>query len=406
MATSDHVARLGRGVQEWNEWRARYPDEHPDLSGANLYGLPLNQVNLRGTQLAGANLSAANLTNADLSDANLAKAELVGARLDGANLNRAGLDGAQLSGAFLSDALLAEATLRNCDLRSAWLVGARLQHADLSGSDLTGATLTFAWLWNTNLSQTTLVKAKLGNSYLGGARLDDADLTGANLSAAQLLGTSLKRARLIGCNVHATAVWDVDLDGAVQSGLVITPALTETQVTAENLKIAQFLYLLLNNPEIRDIIDTLTTKVVLILGRFTEERKIVLDGIRESLRRRDYVPVMFDFARPASKDVTGTVETLARMARFILADLTDPSSIPHELATIIPHLRSTPVQPLRLKGSGGYSMFDDFKVYPWVLAIHHYESGEKLITELDEVLADAEQKVQELRGRAGSSGAA
>lgn len=398
MATSEHVARLKRGVPEWNDWRAQTPDEQPDLRGADLQGLELPHVNLREAQLTGAILSAADLTNADLSDADLSKAELVGTRLDRVNLNRARLDQAQLSGAYFADALLAEATLRNCDLRSAWLVGARLQHADLNGSDLTRATLTFAWLWNTDLSHTMLVRAQLGNSYLGGAKLDDSDLTEANLSAAQLLGTSLKRAKLIGCNVHATSVWDVDLDGAVQSGLVITQALAETRVTAESLKLAQFLYLLLNNPEIRDIIDTLTTKVVLILGRFTEERKMVLEGIRESLSRRDYVPVLFDFARPASKDVTGTVETLARMARFIVADLTDPSSIPHELATIIPYLRSTPVQPLRLKGSGGYSMFDDFKVYPWVLPVYQYESAENLIAGLDDVLAPAEQKVRELRG--------
>jgi hypothetical protein len=113
--------------------------------------------------------------------------------------------------------------------------------------------------------------------------------------------------------------------------------------------------------------------------------------------------LVFDFDKPASKDVTGTVETLARLARFIIADLTDPSSIPHELATIVPHLRSTPIQPLRLLGSGGYSMFDDFKAYPWVLEVHQYESGESLIAALDDVLPPAEQKVRELRGKVGSS---
>ena len=47
------------------------------------------------------------------------------------------------------------------------------------------------------------------------------------------------------------------------------------------------------------------------------------------------------------------------MARFIVADLTDPSSIPHELATIVPFLRTTPVVLLRLEGSEGYSMVED-----------------------------------------------
>ena len=83
----------------------------------------------------------------------------------------------------------------------------------------------------------------------------------------------------------------------------------------------------MNYDKIRNVIDSITAKTVLILGRFTEERKCVLDSLRENLRCRGYVPILFDFDKPASKDVTGTVETLARMVRFIIADLTDPSSI-------------------------------------------------------------------------------
>ena len=73
-------------------------------------------------------------------------------------------------------------------------------------------------------------------------------------------------------------------------------------------------------------------ETVLILGRFTPERKAVLDALREEFRRRDYLPILFDFDKPASKDLTGTVLTLAHMARFIIADLTDPSCSPYEVA--------------------------------------------------------------------------
>ena len=158
------------------------------------------------------------------------------------------------------------------------------------------------------------------------------------------------------------------------------------------------MYLLLRNPEIRDVIDTITSKVVLILGRFTKPRKAVLNAIREELRSRNFVPVLFDFEKPASKDTTGTVETLARMARFIIADLTDPSSIPHELATIVPLLRTTPVLPLKLTGSSGYSMSDDLLAYPWVLDTHTYEGLESLIADLPKVIAPAIEKADELRG--------
>ena len=64
-----------------------------------------------------------------------------------------------------------------------------------------------------------------------------------------------------------------------------------------------------------------STSHVLILGRFTDERKAVLDALREELRRRDYTPVLFDFEKPRSRSTLETVSTLAHMARFVIADL-------------------------------------------------------------------------------------
>jgi len=47
--------------------------------------------------------------------------------------------------------------------------------------------------------------------------------------------------------------------------------------------VAQFIYLLLNNREIRNVTNAVTSKVVLILGRFTPEQKQILNAIREEL---------------------------------------------------------------------------------------------------------------------------
>jgi hypothetical protein len=77
--------------------------------------------------------------------------------------------------------------------------------------------------------------------------------------------------------------------------------------------------------------------------------------------------VLFDFDKPASKDQTGTVQILANMARFVIADLTDPSRDPHELAMVVP---TTPVavQPVLLKGQREYAMFVDLRRrYHWVV---------------------------------------
>jgi hypothetical protein len=251
-----------------------------------------------------------------------------------------------------------------------------------------------------NLSGANLEGAALGMANLTGADLSKADLRSAYLVLAQLVHTNLSEANLASCLVFGVSAWGLNLSGAIQSNLVITSA-GEPTITVDNLEVAQFIYLLLNNEKIRDVIDTITTKVVLILGRFTPERKAVLDAIRDELRKRNYLPVLFDFEKPASRDLTETVRTLAHLARFIIADITEPRSIPQELQAIVPDL-AVPVQPLLLEGSTGeYSMFQDLKrKHHWVLAVHRYRDLNDLLASVGEkVIAPAEAKVKELEKR-------
>jgi hypothetical protein len=77
------------------------------------------------------------------------------------------------------------------------------------------------------------------------------------------------------------------------------------------------------------------------------------------------------------------------MARFIIADLTEPSSIPKELEAIVPHL-AVPVQPL-LEGERPYAMFTDYWKYDWVLPVHRYDGLDALLGTLaDKVIVPAE----------------
>ncbi len=212
---------------------------------------------------------------------------------------------------------------------------------------------------------------------------------------AVLVETNLEGSTLTACSVYGISAWNVRLEGAIQSNLVITPH-DESVIQVDNLEVAQFVYLLLNNERIRHVIDTITSKVVLILGRFTPERKVVLDTIREELRRRDYLPVLFDFEKPSSRDLTETVRTLAHMARFVIADITDAKSIPQELIAIVPSLPSVPVQPLLLESQHEYGMFEHLRRYPWVLEPVLYEDQETLLRELErKVIAPAEAKANE-----------
>jgi hypothetical protein len=261
------------------------------------------------------------------------------------------------------------------DLTGVALRGADLREADIHGLDL----------------RTSLYKADLYK-----ADLREANLRGASLIATLLVETNFEGANLTGCWVYGISAWNINLTGARQADLVITP-LDEPVITVDNLEVAQFIYLLLHNEKIREVIDTITSKAVLILGRFTPERKAVLDAMREALRRRNYLPILFDFKKPASRDLTETISTLAHMARFIIADITDAKSIPQELERIVPGLPSVPVQPLLHSAAGEYGMFEHFTRYPWVLKTYRYESLEEVIAAVpDKVIAPAELKAKEL----------
>ncbi|MDR4485408.1 MAG: pentapeptide repeat-containing protein [Nitrospirales bacterium] len=418
MANPEHLKIFKRGVKIWNEWRKKNPKVKPNLAKGKLSQLPnlgmdsalvmnFANVDLTSSNLKEANLSCANLERADLRNADLSNARLFDVNLSGADLRKASLCHTDLPGANLD-----HADLRGAEIYKAWLQGASLNHAKLDGASLCHSSFLGASLVNAKLRKANCVGAEFraanfSKADLAGSDLGETDLFRTNFYKASLINTSLEHSKIVqvdfssanltNCRIYGISAWSLKLDqNTKQANLIITDR-DEPAITVDNLQVAQFIYLLLNNENVRYVIDTITSKVVLILGRFTPERKKILDALRAELRQRNYSPVLFDFDKPASKDVTGTVETLARMARFIIADLTEPSSIPHELATVIPFLRTTPVQPLRLVGSSGYSMFDDLNTYPWVLETYQYESSEKLIGALKrKVIGPAEAKVKEL----------
>src|SRR5215217_6126473 len=148
-----------------------------------------------------------------------------------------------------------------------------------------------------------LTGAYLSRADLSGAYLSRANLTDADLTHSALVKTNLTGATLTGCSIYGISAWSLHLEGANQQNLNVSDYF-EPAIMVDNLEVAQFIYLLLNNERIRQVIDTITSKVVLILGRFTSERKDVLDAIRDSLRQHDYLPMLFDFEGPTSRDLT------------------------------------------------------------------------------------------------------
>jgi hypothetical protein len=135
-----------------------------------------------------------------------------------------------------------------------------------------GADLSWAHLIEANLSEANLSEANLNGARLSGANLSEADLT-----YASLVDADITNADLTGCRIYGVSAWGLTLnDKTRQENLTMARTIWEPEITVDNIEVAQFIYLMLHNQKVREVIDTITSKVVLILGRFTDERKAVL----------------------------------------------------------------------------------------------------------------------------------
>jgi uncharacterized protein YjbI with pentapeptide repeats len=436
VANAEHLKLLRQGVDVWNDWRAKEPLIAPDLGeadlqrahlsranlsmanlggsnlrGAKLQGANLGRANLRGANLRGADLGKANLREidlrgADLRDADLRLVELTGSDLRGADfreakLHRANLSGAHFSGAKLMGAVLIEATLSGVDLSEVDLYGANVRKADLDRATLNKADLRGARLGEAKLRGAQLRGAKLSDAHLGKADLRDADLSGADLFGAVLVETNLMNADLTGCHVYGVSAWNVKLNESTkQQDLVVTDQ-GEPEVTVDNIEVAQFVYLLLHNAKIRDVIDTVGKKGVLLLGRFTEGRIAVLERLRDELRKRGYLPIVFNFDKPETKDFTETVRLLAGLSHFVIADITNPKSAPLELQATVPEIM-VPFRPIIEEGEKPFAMLEDLwiKHREWVFEPLYYSSLDALIGALDaKIIEPAKIRFAELLAR-------
>jgi hypothetical protein len=178
---------------------------------------------------------------------------------------------------------------------------------------------------------------------------------------------------------------------------VITPQ-DEPEITVDKIEVAQFVYLLLHNEKIRDVIDTIGKKGVLLLGRFTEGRMVVLERLRDKLRGLGFVPMVFNFDKPTTKDFTETVRLLCNLSHFVIVDITNPQSAPLELHATVPDYM-VPFAPILQQGEQPFAMFVDLQnKYDWVLKpVISYSTVDRLIEVLeDEIVGPAEAKFDEL----------
>lgn len=241
-----------------------------------------------------------------------------------------------------------------------------LTRIDLSNRDLTGI----------DLRGVGLFKANFSNSILRNANLRQAIAIKANFSGCDLTGS----------HVYGISAWDIVTDERTkQIDLIITEP-SEAAITVDNLQLAQFLHLLINNKNIRDIIQVVSNKAILILGRFANGHIDVLRQLKVKLRELNYLPILFDFDKPDNRNLTETIITLASLSKAVICDLSNPACIPQEMYATVPYFKSVIFQPVIMQGTRVYAMFETIQSYPWVKPIIEYSSVSDLANKLSMVL--------------------
>jgi hypothetical protein len=89
---------------------------------------------------------------------------------------------------------------------------------------------------------------------------------------------------------------------------------------------------------------------------------VVLEQLRDKLRDLGFVPMVFNFDKPETKDFTETVRLLCGLSKFVIVDITNPRSAPLELQATVPDYM-VPFVPILQQGDeeNPFTMFVDLQ---------------------------------------------
>jgi len=289
------------------------------------------------------------------------------------------------------------------DMRGMHFYGTRIHSAFAEGLNLSGSRFIDAEIEEGDFS-----RADFSNCTFKNTRFNKTIFTQACFSGATFINCNLNRVNLVEAQfdvkeitetvVYGISAWDISLsDDSKQSKLIIEKsyelysdfiARGELPLMVDDIELAQFVYYLSNHKKMRDTINVLNHRGVLLLGQFREGGLERLYKLRQWLQERGYMPMIFDFTRPDSLSTNETIVTMAGLSKFVLADLAGPS-VPAELTEIFSSIK----RPLLAFGKHPYALFPNLMDQT---KVEHVEGlPENLLQELEAKLPAMEQLYRE-----------
>lgn len=256
------------------------------------------------------------------------------------------------SGIHLTNASIHLAFAEGLNLRGAEIVGCHFEEGDFSRADF---------------SNTTFANTKFNKTILTDANFSGATFVNCNLNRVNLVNADFRLKEIRETVVYGISAWDLKTSPEmIQSRLVIEKsyelhsdivASGKIPMMVDDIEMAQFVYYLSSHKNMRNMINILNSRGVLLLGKFKDGGLERLYQLMDWFKARNYMPMLFDFDRPNSMDYTETVVTMAGLSKFIVADLSG-GSVPQELHATLSSFQK-PV--IVYSDQPAYSMFKDIK---------------------------------------------
>jgi uncharacterized protein YjbI with pentapeptide repeats len=167
------------------ELYAQYEKGERDFRKVDLHGQSFS-FQLTGVDLRGANLAEVNMERVVFSEVNLSQANLEGAIILESSLCNSNFSGANLHGSSINDVVCYNLNLRGANLSEICVISCSFIQCDLSDAKWTSATLADVHFLETNLTKSVWIRA-----YLSGVSFIESNLTQACLEEVEAAGIDI-----------------------------------------------------------------------------------------------------------------------------------------------------------------------------------------------------------------------
>lgn len=254
-----------------------------------------------------------------------------------------------------------------------------------------------------NFSNCKFINTKFNKTIFTNANFRGATFINCNLNRVNLSGANFQVKEIRETVIYGISAWDIMVsETSIQSNLVIektynlySEIISEGRIPlmVDDIELAQFIYYLSNHKKMRDTINILNKKGVLLLGKFKNGGLERLYKLRDWFAKQNYLPMIFDFDRPSSLDYTETVITMSGLAKVVVADLSG-GSVPHELHSILNNF----IKPVIVyHDESPYSMLKDLKRKNRYIHVIKYDGTEdNLFKQLPEKIEEAEANYKDI----------